>query len=91
MRRYSANCPPTAAAAAAAAAAMATGAIPVLSVVDSFSCGRRASMAVPTERDRLSLMNVLDMRRRLSYQVRHEGEKKKYIRIRAASGDVGFH
>ena len=86
MRRYSANCPPT------AAAAMATGAIPVLSVVDSFSRGRRASMAVPpTERDRLSLMNVLDMRRRLSYQVRHEGEKKKYIRIRAASGDVGFH
>ena len=63
VRRYSANCPPANPANSHAAGGMS-------SVVDSFSRGRRASMAVPTDRDRLSLMNVLVMRRRLSDQVR---------------------
>ena len=44
-----------------------------MSVIDSFNRGRRASMAVPTDRDRLSLMNALVMRRRLSDQVSDEG------------------
>ena len=53
-----------------------------MSVVDSFSRGRRASMAVPTDRDRLSLMSALVMRRRLSDQVRPPG---------SAYGAVRFH
>ena len=87
VRRYSANSPPSAAAAAMAAGANAhagggSGA-GGMSVIDSFSRGRRASMAVPTDRDRLSLMNALVMRRRLSDQVR-KGRRLAY-------GPVSFH
>ena len=81
VRRYSANCPPSAAGTASHAAGVGVatagggggGGSMGMSVVDSFSRGRRASMAVPTDRDRLSLMSALVMRRRLSDQVRPPG------------------